>query len=60
MKQLGKCWWDFDENLEIGIECEHPPIDERYLLKFVTTGMKDISSVIDIAEKIVYLLNSEA
>lgn len=35
-KGLGACWWDFDENLNVVIECTNPPAHQHYLLRFLT------------------------
>lgn len=69
MKLIGDCWWDFDENQNIAIECEKPLVGKHYLLtihtpkfrvdkngKRTTSGCA--SDAVEIAEKIVKLLNS--
>lgn len=60
MIDIGKCWWDFDENMNVAIECEKPLVGKHYLLTIHTPkhGVEgEATGAIKIAEKIVALLN---
>lgn len=54
----GQCWWDFDETGILGIECEHPPGDAHYLLKFLHRPLLvDSNDLLEAATLIVDALN---
>lgn len=61
MKNIGNCWWDLDENMNIVIECEQPLIGKHYLLTIhhPKKGMGCAEDAADIAQEIVDFLNSK-
>lgn len=52
----GHCWFDFDSKGNLGIECEHPPGDKHFLLKFLQKG-GDMQHLVEAARVVVEALN---
>lgn len=53
-EKIGNVWWDYDDSLAIGIECDKTPYDRHYLLHFVMPPKGvDHENIQNIAERFV-------
>ncbi len=59
--KIGNVWWDLDENMDVGIECDKPLRGRHYLLTIHTPHGYDgcASEAIEIAEFIIDKIKEE-